>query len=475
VHVEDEITKLIQHYYSCPTIRSRINEFMGGSAEGDATAVYVVGNDGVSGFSQPAAPTAVGEFLLEGSDVERSLWDRMWLLADLDIDYENFDYPVEPYVRPERAITLIQPVLRSSIQVLKQYGISPLQAVSGRGYHLVWAIRRGSQAFKLLSSLGRLPISLVRRYDQPHMPNGETIDLELGRAFAGLGMLLEFVGHQVLLEAGSQSLLPIEITSIEVGPGAYGREMVSFDLSEYGDPLDTRHIRIPFSAYLKPRQLTWCVGDSGVRNILPVFEIPAGSMSLDQSIATMRNPDAIVALSRQVTNRIPDYSDAMEALFGEYSKSELARFHEWFYSVPFQDSDSSVCDNCVKDAEVMAEMPPCVSWPLEQPGDLLLKPAFIQHLARVLYALGWHPCDVAAFIERKFRASPSLRDFWIAEDPANRAIFYTRLFTGLLVTHRDELIDFNCVSHREKGYCIASDCSFNLVAYREAALARRWP
>ena len=52
MHVEDEITKLIQHYYSCSTIRARILEFMGGSSEADATAVYAVANDGLSGFSQ---------------------------------------------------------------------------------------------------------------------------------------------------------------------------------------------------------------------------------------------------------------------------------------------------------------------------------------------------------------------------------------------------------------------------------------
>jgi len=193
-------------------------------------------------------------------------------------------------------------------------------------------------------------------------------------------------------------------------------------------------------------------------------------MSLDQCIATMRNPDAILALSRKVSNRIPDHSVATEALLEEYAKSELAQFHEWFYSVPFQDSDSSF-----EDTKVLSAMPPCASWPLDQPGDLLLKPAFVQHLVRVLLALGWHPCDIAAFVDRKYRAGASLRDFWIAEDPANRAIFYTRLFTGLIATHRDELIDFNCVSHGEKGYCLAPACSSNLAVYREAALARRWP
>jgi hypothetical protein len=283
-------------------------------------------------------------------------------------------------------------------------------------------------------------------------------------------MLLEFVGHQVLPIAAPQSRLPIEITSIEVGPGACGREMVSFDLSEYGDPLDTRHIRIPFSAYLKPRQLTWCIGENGVRSILPLFEIPAASMSIDQYVATRKDPDAILALSRQVSNRVPDQSEGVEALFEEYSHSELAQFHEWFYSAPFPDSDS-----WSQDAKALEQMPPCARWPIDQPGDILLKPAFLQHLVRVLFALGWHPCDIAAFIDRKYRANPSLHGFWIAKDPATRAIFYTRLFTGLILMHRDEMIDFNCVSHKEKGYCSVPECSSNLVAYRDAALARRWP
>jgi len=106
----------------------------------------------------------------------------------------DFDHPAEPYIRPERAFASLHPVLQSSIHVLKSYGVSPQQAISGRGNHLVWAIRSASQAFKLLSSLSRLPMSLAQRYDRPHRPAGEAVDLELGRAYAGLGMLFEFVG-----------------------------------------------------------------------------------------------------------------------------------------------------------------------------------------------------------------------------------------------------------------------------------------
>jgi len=137
VHPADEITQLIQHYYCCSTIRGRMIEFLGGSTTGNATAVYAVANDGVSGFSPPAHPNALEEFLRQGYDVERSLWDRGCLVADLDIDYENFDCATELYSDPERVFGLIQPALRSAVDVLSRYGIIPMEAISGRGYHLV--------------------------------------------------------------------------------------------------------------------------------------------------------------------------------------------------------------------------------------------------------------------------------------------------------------------------------------------------
>ena len=92
-------------------------------------------------------------------------------------------------------------------------------------------------------------------------------------------MILEFVGHRVLAASALECPVPVQLTSIEVGPGIQGREIVSFDLSEYGDPLHRRHIRVPFSAYLKPRRLEWALGEAGVRHLLPIFTIPLCGMS----------------------------------------------------------------------------------------------------------------------------------------------------------------------------------------------------
>jgi hypothetical protein len=42
---------------------------------------------------------------------------------------------------------------------------------------------------------------------------------------------------------------------------------------------------------------------------------------------------------------------------------------------------------------------------------------------------------------------------WQEYDPGMRADFYTRLFAGLWKTGVDGLVDFNCVSTAEKGFC----------------------
>jgi hypothetical protein len=58
-------------------------------------------------------------------------------------------------------------------------------------------------------------------------------------------------------------------------------------------------------------------------------------------------------------------------------------------------------------------------------------------------------------------------------DPAWRAEFYTRLFAGMIATGADTLVDLNCVSHQEKGYCRVPDCRSNLAELRDRLQARR--
>ena len=99
---------------------------------------------------------------------------------------------------------------------------------------------------------------------------------------------MEFLAHQIKSSAGSSSQIPVEITAIEVGPGGRGREMVSLDISEYGDPLYMRAVRAPFSRYLKPIQQRSSLGVEIVDKLPWIFEIPAFG-DLSRTLATMRD------------------------------------------------------------------------------------------------------------------------------------------------------------------------------------------
>jgi hypothetical protein len=121
----------------------------------------------------------------------------------------------------------------------------------------------------------------------------------------------------------------------------------------------------------------------------------------------------------------------------------------------------------------MPGAPPCVEWLLEHPNDWLLRPAAIQHVVRVLTALDWTPASISQRISANYDCDAGWGDLWVRLDPCNRAVFYTRLFSGMIATGADKLIDLNCVSHKEKGYCMIPDCCSNLVQFRNTLLERR--
>jgi hypothetical protein len=110
---------------------------------------------------------------------------------------------------------------------------------------------------------------------------------------------------------------------------------------------------------------------------------------------------------------------------------------------------------------------------LQNPNDLLLKPAAVQHLVRVFMALGWPPRQVAELIWTVFEQDHNWGSIWNQSNACWRADFHTRVFAGLIFTGADSLVDFNCVSHQEKGYCPSSGCPSNLESYQRLLSGRR--
>lgn len=442
-------------------------EFLGGSSPADATAVFVTTN-GPSPhvWYNPQSTTDIWQLVESGEEIARSLWDRESLLAHLDIEYVNFDDPAEPYVHRPRSFALQRPLIRAIEELLVEHGIAPLHLLSGRGHHFVWRVAHDSEAFVELADLGRISPTLMGKYTQPQPPLGLHIPPNLGRAFAGMGQVLEFVAHQVLKAAATSCEVPVQLTAVEVGPISHGREIISIDLSEYGDPLFTRTTRMPFSAYLKAVHAPRFRGNSVARYLTPLAIIPLHEMDESEAIYLMQDRDAVGDLARRASVQIPEQSAGTVRLVASYQGSQLARFHGDFYLTEHDPPESWPVGY---DRTPFDALPLCVSRILRHPNDLLLKPAGIQHVVRTLLGAGWHPRHIGGLIQSKFERNFGWGPTWYIYDAATRADFYTRLFTGLLVVGLDELIDFNCRSTLEKGYCCGTHCGEALERCRQAS------
>lgn len=447
-------------------VMQRMAEFLGGTSTSRATAAFILGGNGYGFQTPPSPPQWLPAYCKAGFEIDRSLWDQRDFIADLDIDFVNFDSALEPYLDPLPAFTSMKPVVDVLTLFLASNGIHPLQVVSGRGHHFLWAIPRDSEPFRQLAHIGEIPDSLAATYARTYVLPGKRVERELGCAFAGLGKLMEFVGHQVLGQASPVSLLPLQLAIIEVGGQPGNRRAISIDLSEYGDPLHTRCVRLPFSPYLKPRQLEWAAKESELPALSPIFAIPARGLSVEEAIHVMRDPDQTVRLAKEASAFIPEEATGTASLIDAYEHSEVARFHQWSAFAHGGEPEHP-------GRTVRSDLPPCAQWVLDHPNDLLLKPGFHQFIVRTLLALGWAPASIADRIAECFHADFGWGDRFRTHDRNYRAQFYTRLFAGLVATGCDSLVDLNCASHKEKGYCMIPECCDNLLLYQISALTRR--
>lgn len=461
---------MMSNSYNDVHIRSRLLEFLGGTTVEDATAVFVTTN-GVAPFTWYAPKPVKDLWTLteDGAEIARSLWDRQSLIAHLDMEYVNFDDCSEPFVHRPRVFELQRPVVRAIQEILLEHGISPLHLLSGRGHHLMWRICHDSPAFTQLADLGRLSDSLLAKYAQPHPPLDMNIPPSLGRAFAGMGQLLEYFSHRVLEACAGICEIPIQLTEVEVGPLKHGREIISIDLSEYGDPLYTRTTRMPFSQYLKSVRAAQRTNNGLTRLHQPLFTIPLFEMNDLEGLFVMQDGDAVIDLARHATVQIPEQSPGTCRLIASYRASRLARFHCDFYMT---EHDLPKCWPSGYDRTPLETLPRCAGRILSQPIELLLKPAGIQHIVRTLLAFGWHPRHIGGLIRFKYERNFGWGPVWFVYDAATRADFYTRLFSGLIADGLDPLIDYNCRSTMEKGYCCSQFCGEILEQCRQKLVDR---
>ena len=441
-------------YYGNNNVRDRLIEFAGGFDGSGFTCAYFSQCDAEI-YAEEALrhSTDLDWFLEQGKEVARSLCDSESLLVHLDVEYVNFDSPTEAFTDPVRAFEIQQPVVNVIEEVLLKWGVTPLHILTGQGHHFVWRIPHGSSPEKTLKKLAPKSAWMVRAYERSCHRAEIAGCRDLVRPFTGLGMVMEFFANEVKRIASERTPVPIDTTAVISGPWEYGkpREIVSLDISEYGDPIHSRMIRMPFTRYMKS-QRTWINGLLDHSHPLPeMFVLPLHEMNVHQALEIRQDEEAVVDLAKRASVHIPDESAGMSRLISDYMNSPLRDFHNTFYEEKQHPREH--WGETYAQKEVF-HLPPCVRDIVENPNDLLLKPAGMQMVVRSLLAEGWHPRHISGFIRYKFSDPTACwEDSWDYYDPGLRAEYYTRLFAGQVATGVDRLIDYNCTSSQEKGMC----------------------
>ncbi len=417
-------------YYHRPSVLARMTEFLGGTHLSDATCHYIARcRDATDPEFTRSPPGELPLFLSRGWDVGRSMWDATSLIVDLDVEYVNFDFPAEPFLDPARTFSLQQPVERAVEAIFSEIGLRPLHAITGRGHHFVWKVHRESKAFRRLARIGRIPPHMRRLYQTKRPSRDESVGLTLGRAFAGMGLVLEYMAHRILDQASSSCAVPVLPTAVRVDPQERGSEMVSVDISEYGDPLYTRVIRIPFSLYLKPWSRMEVMPAEIADRVPPMVMIPLGGLDLSEGIETMRDMEKAAEWASHTDCHIPDGSAEAEPLLELYLRSELRAFHDRYYS---QEHDPADRWPSTYDRTPLERLPGFLQGALRDPNDQLLKPRVLADLTAELLGQGWHPRHIAGLVRSKYERDYGWLNEWYVYDAAMRADFYVRLFSGLI-------------------------------------------
>lgn len=458
-------------YYSNPQVVRRVLEFLGGSGLKDVTCQYLATGDATHAFQRRPLPMEALALLFgRDADIYRSLLDRNSLIADLDIEYVNFDHPGEAFLDPQRVFELQAPVEQTANLLFSYFNLDPLRFLSGRGHHFVWRVSLDSPVFVRLAALGRATMCPQNDAVTPESADAGPVSGEVASAFHGLGLVMEYLAHLLKQIAAPLSGVPVELTAVEVGPGRRGREMISIDISEYGDPLCCRTLRVPFSRYLKPQYQQTQIGEDALKLIPPLFCVPLHDMDWRGGVAVMRDQRLASELAECAPAAIPEQSIGMDALLREYETSQLSEFHRGFYS---EEHDAPGRWPETYDRLPAGALPACARVVLDHPNDLLLQPARIRLLTRTLLALGWHPRHIAGLVRSKFERDHAWGPQWTDADPAMRADFYVRVFYGLFAVGADDLVDFNCKSCQESGLCPVLECTSNLEWFQRSALDRR--
>ena len=462
-------------FYKNRDVRKRIAEYCGGNGLDTSTFTTASNLVGYGELSEKGTiiyerfifspeEHSFGWILDQGLDIFRSVWDKESILGILDMEYYNLDFPGEAYLNQEDTFTKLEPVYEAVLKAFYKFNIRPLVIMTGQGYHFSFQVKQSSKAYKELEKLGQVNESLYNGESASYNYFSRQASLSQGRAYDGIGMMMEYIVHLVIKDVRKRTAIPVLCTDLAVGRGSQGREAISLDLSMYGDPLYTRDIRCPFSTHQKHKVERNKVGHKVASEVPIQISLPRLDMSLKDMLAMRRNFVRASEYARRVSTRIPDVSLPYENLIKSYKHSKIYQFHKYFGKGDLEPLGYSAENQERIDVNML---PPCVTHSLNHPNDHLLKPTNIQTVTRVMTKLGLHPRRIAELIRSKYEEDHNWGRRWLEYDALTRAHFYVRLFSGFIYDGTDNEEDFNCISHQEKGYCWKPWCGHNLANYKK--------
>jgi len=465
----------IRSYYRDPDVRARINEFCGGKV---FSCEYMIGfgeqlrRRGYRKLLILAEQAELPELMENGLDIFRSVWDKKATLAVWDVEYFNLDTWSDLYRHQLDYFEMMEPTYTAIENVLRQYAIPHINDCTSSGYHFISEIPFSSPVHKRLEGIGHLEKSLREKYAL--VPGGDNkrkrpVPDRDGKAYSGIGRLIEFLCHRVIRQARGESPLEITISDAATGRSPRGREGMSLDITQYGDPLYMRDIRTSFSTHQKHKVHVKKVGLENGRALPVQATVPRNELSFFELFEIRKDLERAAEYAAQNRTAIPDAGEGWERVLEDYLASPLYSFHREFDAVE-QEPPSRWPETYWK--LNLDSLPPCAAKALRNAKQELIIPTNLQNICRIFFALGWHPKHIAGLIRSYYKRDLGWYTDWTKYDPQTRANFWARVYCGLLIDGLDSLKDFNCASQAEKGICPHPGCGYDLDRLRDAVYRR---
>jgi len=414
------------------------------------------------------------------TDIFRSIWDKESNLCVIDVEYFSKKYPGETYINPIRVFWELEPTLQCMKSTFFSYGIRPLITATGQGYHIGFRVDKKKEGkdnpvYKELEKIGHIEDTLLGKYHHPPFGSRRSrpVTDEEGKVYDALGKLVEYVLHKTMKSVYAYgNRMPIVVGDAVVGNEKM--EAISVDLSAFANPLYMRDIRMPFSKHHKHKMKK--IFDDSIKNIPTAIAVPrftpcnGNELTLDELFKNRRDYRHAANYASAINTEIPECSEGILKLTNEYKKSKLYEFHKDFDST--KEDDPNDWQNRYDKFE-LEKVPPCISHMLANPNPWLLQPTVIQTIVRAMTGKGWwHPKHIAGLFRSKYERDHKWEVNFYKYDANTWATVWTRIYAGMLIDGTDELVDFNCISHQEKGmgwdrpYCVTPHCGNSLGNYR---------